>query len=119
VPKKGETIVVSGAASAVGGIVGQVGKILGCRVVGIASTEEKVAMLKSKFGFDDGINYNTTKDIKKSIAATCPNGVDIYFDNVGVLFQIVYMPTLIRLVGLSFVEPFRSTMKPLFQQGRG
>jgi NADPH-dependent curcumin reductase CurA len=83
VPKKGETIVVSGAAGAVGSIVGQIGKILGCRVVGIASTEEKVAMLKSKFGFDDGINYNTTKDIKKSIAATCPNGVDIYFDNVG------------------------------------
>lgn len=83
VPKKGETIVVSGAAGAVGSIVGQIGKILGCRVVGIAGSDDKVEMLKSKFGFDDAINYNTAKDIKKSIAAACPNGVDVYFDNVG------------------------------------
>jgi Putative NADP-dependent oxidoreductases len=83
VPKKGETIVVSGAAGAVGSIVGQIGKILGCRVVGIAGSDDKVEMLKSKFGFDDAINYNTAKDIKKSIDVACPNGVDVYFDNVG------------------------------------
>lgn len=83
VPKKGETIVVSGAAGAVGSIVGQIAKTLGCRVVGIAGTDEKVTMLKSKFGFDGAINYNTTKDINKAIASTCPNGVDVYFDNVG------------------------------------
>lgn len=82
-PQKGETIVVSGAAGAVGSTVGQIGKILGCRVIGIAGTDEKVAMLKSKFGFDEAINYNTTKDIKKDIAAVCPNGVDVYYDNVG------------------------------------
>ncbi len=82
-PKKGETIVVSGAAGAVGSVVGQIGKILGCRVIGIAGTDEKVAMLKSKFGFDEGINYNTAKDISKEIADFCPDGVDIYFDNVG------------------------------------
>tara|TARA_R110002049_G_scaffold2801_4_gene22712 strand:- start:1320 stop:2315 length:996 start_codon:yes stop_codon:yes gene_type:complete len=82
-PKKGETIVVSGAAGAVGSVVGQIGKILGCHVVGIAGTEEKVAMLKSKFDFDDAINYNTTKDINKAIATACPKGVDVYFDNVG------------------------------------
>lgn len=82
-PKKGETIVVSGAAGAVGSTVGQIGKILGCRVIGIAGTDEKVAMLKSKFDFDGAINYNTTKDIEKEIAAVCPDGVDIYFDNVG------------------------------------
>lgn len=83
VPKKGETIVVSGAAGAVGSTVGQIGKILGCRVIGIAGTEEKVAMLKSKFGFDEGINYNTTKNMYKEIATLCPDGVDVYFDNVG------------------------------------
>jgi NADPH-dependent curcumin reductase CurA len=82
-PKKGETIAVSGAAGAVGSIVGQIGKIRGCHVVGIAGTDEKVAMLKSKFDFDEAINYNTTKDIKTAIADACPNGVDIYFDNVG------------------------------------
>ncbi len=82
-PKAGETIVVSGAAGAVGSIVGQIGKILGCRVIGIAGTDEKVALLKSKFGFDEGINYNTTTNMSKAIAAVCPDGVDVYFDNVG------------------------------------
>lgn len=82
-PKSGETIVVSGAAGAVGSTVGQIGKILGCRVIGIAGTDEKVTMLKSKFGFDAGINYNTTENIYKEIARLCPDGVDVYFDNVG------------------------------------
>ncbi|PKP11874.1 MAG: NADP-dependent oxidoreductase [Bacteroidetes bacterium HGW-Bacteroidetes-3] len=82
-PKKGETIVVSGAAGAVGSIVGQIGKILGCRVVGIAGSDEKVALLKSKFGFDEAINYNTVKNMAAAIKEAAPNGVDIYFDNVG------------------------------------
>jgi NADPH-dependent curcumin reductase CurA len=81
--KAGETLVVSGAAGAVGSIVGQIGKLLGCRVVGIAGTDEKVAMLKEKYGFDEGINYNTTDNMKEAIANTCPDGVDVYFDNVG------------------------------------
>jgi len=93
-PKAGETIVVSGAAGAVGSVVGQIAKILGLRVIGIAGTDEKIEMLKSKFGFDEGINYNTTKDMKSAIAEAAPNGVDVYFDNVGgpisdaVLFSI-------------------------------
>ncbi|MCP9234857.1 NADP-dependent oxidoreductase [Lewinella sp. JB7] len=93
-PKAGETLVVSGAAGAVGSVVGQIGKILGLRVVGIAGSDEKVEMLKSDFGFDAGINYNTTENMSKAIAAACPDGVDIYFDNVGgpisdaVLFNI-------------------------------
>ena len=74
---------MSGAAGAVGSTVGQIGKIFGCRVVGIAGTDEKVEMLKSKFGFDEAINYNTTKNMKKAIADACPQGVDIYYDNVG------------------------------------
>ncbi len=82
-PKAGETIVVSGAAGAVGSVVGQIGKILGCHVIGIAGTDEKVEMLKSKFGFDEAINYNTTKDMNKAIAEAAPKGVDIYYDNVG------------------------------------
>ena len=82
-PKAGETVVVSGAAGAVGSIVGQIAKIMGCHVVGIAGTDEKVELLKSKFGFDAGINYNTTKDMNKAIAEACPKGVDIYYDNVG------------------------------------
>lgn len=82
-PKAGETIVVSGAAGAVGSVVGQIGKLLGCRVVGIAGTDEKVQLLKSTFGFDEAINYNEPQKISDAIAKACPNGVDVYFDNVG------------------------------------
>ncbi|MFB9056932.1 NADP-dependent oxidoreductase [Mariniflexile ostreae] len=82
-PKKGETLLVSGAAGAVGSVVGQIGKILGLRVVGIAGTDEKVNMLTSKLGFDAALNYNTTKNMAEAIAKACPDGVDIYFDNVG------------------------------------
>ncbi len=82
-PKKGETVVVSGAAGAVGIVVGQIAKIQGCRVVGIAGTDEKIELLKNDFGFDAGINYKTTTDMNKAIAEACPDGVDVYFDNVG------------------------------------
>ena len=82
-PKAGETVVVSGAAGAVGMVVGQIAKIQGCRVVGIAGTEQKVELLKNDLGFDEAINYKTTTDMKKAIAAACPDGVDVYFDNVG------------------------------------
>ena len=93
-PKKGETLVVSGAAGAVGSVVGQIGKILGLNVISIAGTDEKIDMLKSEFGFDHDINYKTTDDMKAAIEEAAPNGVDIYFDNVGgpisdaVLFNI-------------------------------
>jgi NADPH-dependent curcumin reductase CurA len=82
-PKPGETVVVSGAAGAVGSIAGQIAKILGCKAIGLAGTEEKINLLKSKFHFDEAINYKTTEDMTQAIAAAAPNGVDIYFDNVG------------------------------------
>jgi NADPH-dependent curcumin reductase CurA len=96
-PKAGETLVVSGAAGAVGSVVGQIGKIMGCKVIGIAGTDEKVAMLKDKFGFDEGINYKTTGDMNKAIQAAAPNGVDIYFDNVGGEISDAVMFNLNRL----------------------
>jgi len=83
VPKPGETLVVSGAAGAVGSVVGQIGKIMGCKVLGITGSDEKVELLKSKFKFDNAINYKTSTDLRKAIYEACPNGVDIYFDNVG------------------------------------
>eukprot|EP01097_Dermamoeba_algensis_P006123 TRINITY_DN3856_c0_g1_i1.p1 TRINITY_DN3856_c0_g1~~TRINITY_DN3856_c0_g1_i1.p1 ORF type:complete len:341 (-),score=125.23 TRINITY_DN3856_c0_g1_i1:46-1068(-) len=82
-PKEGETLVVSGAAGAVGSLVGQLGKILGLRVVGIAGGQEKINFLKNKLGFDEVIDYKSTDDIKGAIAKACPKGVDIYYDNVG------------------------------------
>jgi NADPH-dependent curcumin reductase CurA len=82
-PKPGETLVVSGAAGAVGSIAGQVGKLLGCKVVGLTGSDEKVHLLTSKFHFDEAINYKTTLDLSGTITTACPDGVDIYFDNVG------------------------------------
>jgi len=82
-PKPGETLVVSGAAGAVGSIAGQIGKIMGCHVVGIVGTEEKKDLIKSKFGFDEAINYRSVADMKDAVAKACPAGVDVYLDNVG------------------------------------
>jgi NADPH:quinone reductase len=82
-PISGETVVVSGAAGAVGIVVGQIAKLQGCRVIGIAGSDEKIKLLKEEFGFDEGINYKTNADLQKAVADACPKGVDIYFDNVG------------------------------------
>ncbi len=82
-PRPGETVLISGAAGAVGVVAGQIAKLLGAKVVGIAGSDEKCRILKEKFGFDEAINYKTAKIIKKSIMAACPHGVDVYFDNVG------------------------------------
>lgn len=81
-PKKGETLVVSAAAGATGSIVGQIGKIRGCRVVGIAGTEEKCHWITKDLGFDAAVNYKHP-DWKQKLAAAVPNGVDIDFENVG------------------------------------
>ncbi|HEV7349805.1 NADP-dependent oxidoreductase [Telluribacter sp.] len=82
-PQPGETVVVSGAAGAVGIVVGQIAKLKGCRVVGIAGTDEKVALLKEQFGYDEVVNYKTTSNLRSDLKMACPEGVDVYFDNVG------------------------------------
>jgi NADPH-dependent curcumin reductase CurA len=82
VPKKGETLVVSAAAGATGSIAGQIGKIHGCRVVGIAGTDDKCEWITKELGFDAAINYKHP-DWKEKLAAALPNGVDINFENVG------------------------------------
>ena len=81
-PKEGETVVVSGAAGAVGSVVGQLAKIKGCRVAGIAGSDEKNAYLRDELGFDATINYKTD-DVTAVLKDACPDGVDVYFDNVG------------------------------------
>ncbi|RYF95165.1 MAG: NADP-dependent oxidoreductase, partial [Chitinophagaceae bacterium] len=82
-PAKGETVVISGAAGAVGSAAGQIAKIFGCKVIGIAGSDEKCKVLTDEFGFDAAINYKTEKELSKALAVLCPKGVDIYFDNVG------------------------------------
>ena len=81
-PEVGDTVVVSAASGAVGQIVGQIGKIMGCRVVGTAGTDEKVDFIVNELGFDAGINYKT-ENVDSALAAACPDGIDAYFDNVG------------------------------------
>lgn len=82
-PKAGETVVVSGAAGAVGSAVGQIAKIKGCRAVGVAGSDAKVAWLTKELGFDAAFNYKTTENYVTRLQQLCPNGVDCYFDNVG------------------------------------
>ncbi|MEM7353683.1 MAG: NADP-dependent oxidoreductase [Acidobacteriota bacterium] len=81
-PKEGETVLVSGGAGAVGSIVGQIARIKGCRVVGIAGSDDKCQWLVDDLGFDAAFNYKTT-ELHDEIRRTCPNGIDVYFDNVG------------------------------------
>jgi NADPH-dependent curcumin reductase CurA len=81
-PKPGETVVVSAAAGAVGSIVGQIAKLKGCRVVGIAGGAAKCALLQTELGFDAAVDYKAG-DTRRALRAACPSGVDVYFDNVG------------------------------------
>jgi NADPH-dependent curcumin reductase CurA len=81
-PKEGDTVVVSGAAGAVGGLVGQIAKLKDCRVVGIAGGPEKCRHLVEDLGFDAAIDYKA-QDVLTALGEQCPNGIQIYFDNVG------------------------------------
>ncbi len=82
-PKAGDTVLVSAAAGAVGSVVGQIAKMQGCRVVGMAGTDDKCRWLEEDLGFDAVINYKCCGDYEAAIRVACPNGVDVYFDNVG------------------------------------
>lgn len=82
-PKRGETVVVSGAAGAVGSIAGQIARIRSCHVVGIAGSEEKVRHVTEDLGFASAFNYKTTANYYRKLIALCPQGIDVYFDNVG------------------------------------
>ena len=81
-PKEGETVVVSAAAGAVGAVVGQIAKIKGCRVIGIAGGAAKCSYIVDELGFDAAVDYKN-EDVRKALARHCPKGIDIYFDNVG------------------------------------
>jgi NADPH-dependent curcumin reductase CurA len=81
-PQEGETVLVSGAAGAVGATVGQIAKIKGCRAVGIAGGPEKCALLTDEFGYDAAIDYKSD-DVPAALRRECPDGVHVYFDNVG------------------------------------
>lgn len=103
-PKVGETLVVSAAAGAVGSLAGQIGKIKGCRVVGIAGTDEKCDWITKELGFDAAINYKK-EPVLESLKAHCLGGIDIYFENVGgeildAVLQLINLRARIVLCGL-------------------
>ncbi|KAJ7956687.1 2-alkenal reductase (NADP(+)-dependent)-like [Quillaja saponaria] len=82
-PKKGEKVFVSAGSGSVGHLVGQYAKLFGCYVVGCAGSKQKVTLLKEKLGFDDAFNYKEETDLKSTLKRYFPDGIDIYFDNVG------------------------------------
>jgi len=103
-PEPGETVVISGAAGAVGSLAGQIAKILGCHVVGIAGSDAKVDYLLKELRFDAAFNYRATKDYFDKLRELCPHGVDVYFDNVGgaitdAVFGLLNVKSRISLCG--------------------
>jgi len=113
-PKSGETLVVSAAAGAVGSLAGQIGKIKGCRVVGIAGSEDKCRWMRDELGFDAVINYRI-ENLPEALRRHCPEGIDIYFDNVGgrildaVLDQIALRA---RIVACGMISQYNGTEAP-------
>ncbi|KAM4849546.1 prostaglandin reductase 1 isoform X1 [Urocitellus parryii] len=91
--KGGETVLVNAAAGAVGSVVGQIAKLKGCKVVGAAGSDEKIAYLK-KVGFDVAFNYKTVKSLEETLKKASPDGYDCYFDNVGGEFSNVVIPQM-------------------------
>ena len=92
-PKEGETVVVSAASGAVGGIVGQIAKIKGCRAVGIAGGPEKCRVVTDELGFDACIDYKAG-NLSQQLKEACPDGIDIYYENVGGEIQDAVMPLM-------------------------
>ena len=82
-PKTNDVVLVTTAAGSVGSAVGQLAKIYGCRTIGLTSSDKKVAMCKSKFGYDEVINYKEENNLSNSLKKIAPNGIDCFFDNVG------------------------------------
>ena len=110
-PKAGETLVVSAAAGAVGSLAGQIGKIRGCRVVGIAGSENKLRWMRDELGFDAVINYRI-ENLPEALRRHCPDGIDIYFDNVGgkiLEAALDHLALRARIVACGMISQYNST----------
>jgi hypothetical protein len=112
--KAGETFVVSGAAGGVGTIAGQVAKIIGCRVIGIAGGKEKCRFVVEELGFDECIDYKEG-DITDALRAACPGGIDVYFDNVGgdiLDVALAQMKDFGRIVACGMISGYNDAERP-------
>jgi NADPH-dependent curcumin reductase CurA len=113
-PQPGETLVITAAAGAVGSLVGQIGKIKGCRVVGIAGTEEKCTWITDELGFDAAINYKS-EPVLKRLKEVCSNGIDVHYENVGgkVLDAALFLINLrARIVLCGMISIYNNTEPP-------
>jgi NADPH-dependent curcumin reductase CurA len=113
--KAGETVVVSAAAGATGSMAGQIAKLRGCRVVGIVSTPEKGDLITKTLGMDAAVMYRETPDITNAVMKLCPEGVDVYFDNVGGMTldaMFLCMKTYGRIVGCGMISQFNRQDEP-------
>ncbi|GAB3068078.1 NADP-dependent oxidoreductase [Salinicoccus sesuvii] len=120
-PKEGETVVVSAASGAVGSVVGQIAKIKGARVVGIAGGDEKVKYLTETLGFDAGIDYKSN-DFAASFEAAVPDGVDVYFENVGGEVSDVvlkHLNTFARVPVCGTISSYNNTGEDIGQRVQG
>jgi len=121
-PKAGETVVVNGAAGAVGSLVGQIAKIKGCKVIGFAGSDQKCEWLTKELGFDKAYNYKTT-DVDKVLKEGAPNGVDCFFDNVGGLdaTKVInnHMNTFGRISGCGAISGYNATEPVLVPSTQG
>ncbi len=111
-PQPGETVFVSGAAGAVGSEVCQIAKIQGCRVVGTAGSPAKTRWLKEVAGVDVAINYKETRTLRRALKQACPEGIDVYFENVGgahLEAALQYMNTYGRIVVCGMISIYNAT----------
>jgi hypothetical protein len=114
-PKAGETVVVSAASGAVGSIVGQLAKVAGCRAVGVAGSAEKCRYVVEELGFDACVNYKSD-DLVGALRDACPNGIDIYFENVGgaVLEAVLrLLNTFARIPLCGLISDYNATRRPV------
>ncbi|MFU8765257.1 MAG: MDR family NADP-dependent oxidoreductase [Haliea sp.] len=113
--KAGQTVVVSAAAGATGSMVGQIARIRGCKVVGIVGSQDKADLITSELGMDHAVNYRETPDITAAVRAVCPEGVDIYFDNVGGTTldnMLLCMNTYGHIVNCGMISDYNHQNKP-------
>jgi len=114
-PKSGQTVFVSAAAGAVGSVVGQIAKLKGCRVVGSAGSQQKVDYLTGELGFDAAFNYKEASDYVAKLQEVCPDGIDVYYDNVGgaltdAVFQHINVGA--RIVVCGQIDQYNATEPP-------
>ncbi len=113
--RQGETVFVSGAAGAVGSIACQIAKIKGCRVVGSAGSAAKVKWLTAEAGIDEAFDYKTVDDLARTLGEACPDGIDVYFDNVGgdhLEAALHHMSTRGRIVACGSISTYNATEPP-------